>query len=285
MSDDKRLKDKLEKLSAEETSGPGGRAVTHPDLRLGILNEIDETILGRVLSFRNPEGDVLELDVLGRRLMRVRSAPATAAKGDASALTAPLEADSDALLSRIMSMIGAFAAASSALAVTTASLPQRPEPSVVGRSAEAMARILGLDLYSDAAPSAPDAPAVPDHAATASELAVPKGSGIEGMIAALEGEALAWVWIGASGTLSSGGDATLLGPLAAAAETGTAALAGALGAGVVPADGQSLILRTRDADGRAIFLGMAGGEGLLMLLPSTQSGSLARVWGAAVSPA
>ena len=76
MADESRLHDKLAKLAAQAgTVGAHGRILQPwPDTgNLGeILQEIDETILARLLTFENGSGASISFEVSNRRLLRLR---------------------------------------------------------------------------------------------------------------------------------------------------------------------------------------------------------------------
>lgn len=145
MSEEKRLRDKLEKLAAAAEPGPR-RLLAGPDgdLSRAVLAEIDETVLARRLDFRRPDGAVMSLDVSGRRLLAIAALP------DARAdILVPLGSEADAALAAAAEALRRFAAGAETLTVTSRPLDREMQPGALGRSAATLARALGFALYED----------------------------------------------------------------------------------------------------------------------------------------
>jgi hypothetical protein len=158
VTEDRRLRDKLAKLAAEESDG-GERRLAGGDLARAILEEIDETILARRLAFRRDDGATLALEVANRRLLGLVELPGDISPEDGARLLAPLPADDEDALHAVAEALRGFAAARGTLAVTATPLGRPVGPGTGGRSAAAVARAIGLDLYDRPAP-----PVTPDPA-------------------------------------------------------------------------------------------------------------------------
>lgn len=278
MSDAKRLKDKLGLLAgAENRIGPAGRALpAAEDARQPLLAEIDETILGRKLVFTNEAGDVLELEVSGRRLLRVVSAPeGCVSEARRQDLLTPLAADDDDQLGLVSACIGAFVRGSRSLSVAAAPLERRPDPSVAGRTAEAFAAAMGIDLYAarpaEAAPPASEADPAPPAQVAAPQ---PAGDAVEDFLVLVRPRALAIARIAPDGTFTSEGAPDQAKALEHLAEGGDAALAAQL----VTAGAPCLLLRTAEAGAPFLFYGMRNDVRLAILCPGELMGDLRDIW-------
>lgn len=149
MTDDRRLRDKLARLAAEDA----GRPVADRDPVRAILLEIDETILPRTLVFRAADGAELVLEVANRRLQSIVEVPedvAPAAERDG--LLGPLPPDDAAALAAVAGALRAFARAHGGCDVSVAPLDRGIDASGLGRSAAALAAAAGLDLYDTPVP-------------------------------------------------------------------------------------------------------------------------------------
>jgi hypothetical protein len=158
VSDDRRLRDKLAKLaSADGDIGPR-RLAPGPDgdLVRRVLDEIDETILARGLTFRADHDSALGMEVANRRLLRLTALPDDLVDDEAApALLSPIAADDEHALALVAETIHRFAAGRQGLSVETVPLTHPAERGAVGRSAAALAQALGIDLYADPAPEEP----------------------------------------------------------------------------------------------------------------------------------
>ncbi len=153
MTEDRRLRDKLAKLAAEAETVEDGRRRLSPGatgLVAAMLAEIDETILGRRITFETDHGRRLSVDVANRRLLRVAEVPDESAGPEG--LLGPLGPDSDGILPAVIAAMRRLAEGQNSLLVATVPLDAASEPDVLGRSVAALARAAGIDLYSDAAP-------------------------------------------------------------------------------------------------------------------------------------
>lgn len=159
MTEDRRLRDKLAKLAAEET-GAAERRLAGDDPVRAMLEEIDETILARRLAFRGTDGAMLSLEAANRRLLGLVEAPDdVSASEDRSSLFAPLPPDDDDALAMVAAALQRFAAGRGPLSVTAAPLGREVGAGTRGRSAAAVAEALGFALYDP-----PALPVTPDPA-------------------------------------------------------------------------------------------------------------------------
>ncbi|MCU0856599.1 MAG: hypothetical protein MUF63_17495, partial [Rhodobacteraceae bacterium] len=254
MSDDKRLRDKLDKLAAEDAAGAPRRLRAGPDgsLARAILEEIDETILPRTLAFRAPDASTLSLEVANRRLLGIVQDPA--ARGELPGLLPP---DDDAALAAVAEALARFADDAGELTVTAGPLARATGPGGFGRSAAALAQALGLRMY-----DAPRPVAAPDPA-----------QGFEAGLAKLA-QAVAEV-SGSDPHAPSGPDAEAVGRLAALGGEALARIAEGLGPEALRA-GRFLLLAAGD---EALCLGQkAAGRAVVALLPADHAGAVAALW-------
>jgi hypothetical protein len=183
VSEERRLRDKLAKLAAEDGRDAPRRLVPGPDgdMRRPILEEIDETILARTIVLRAPDGDALTLEVVNRRLLGITGYPEELASGDErEKLLAPLAPDDEETLAAVAEALARFAVDHAVLSVSTRPLSRGAGPGTLGRSAAAVARALGLALYDRPEPVAmPDPSAGFDAGLARLSLAVAHLSGAE----------------------------------------------------------------------------------------------------------
>jgi hypothetical protein len=256
VSDDRRLRNKLDKLAAED-GGAGPRLLsptTDGGLTRAILEEIDETILPRTLEFRAPDGSALSLEVANRRLLGI-AGPPDGPEGEAH--LAPLPPDDDAALARVADALARFAGSAASLTVAAAPLSRAAGAGTLGRSAAAIAEVLGLTLY-DTAPRVE----MPDPA---------KGFG-----AGLARLALAMAEVsGSEPGPATGHDAEAVGRLSALTPDAFARLVEALGP-EAGRPGRFLVLSTGQ---EALFLGQTeAGRAIVALLPDDHAGAAAALW-------
>ncbi len=254
MSEDRRLRDKLGKL-ADEESGAGTRRLSAAgrDLTEAILEEIDETILGRTLTFRAGDGAILRLEAANRRLLRLVDLPAGAA--DPATLLAPLGPEDDGALTAVAGAIRTFAHGRDELSVTATPVERALDPGMRGRSAAAVAQALGLTLYARPAP-------------------VPMPDPAKGFDAGLA--RLARAVATASGdepSPATGPDADAVGRLSRLGRRGFEALAKELG----PARAGKVLLMTAGEEA-LLVAGRAGGRVVLALLPADRAGMAVALW-------
>jgi hypothetical protein len=156
VSEDKRLRDKLAKL-ADEEAGAGERRLSGA-LVEAMLEEIDEAILGRTLTFRGEDGAVLALQAANRRLLCVTAVPEGLPVERAAAM-APLGPEDEEALAAVAGALKAFAEGRREVVVTALPIEQPLDPGMRGRSAAAVAKVLGITLYDRPVPVAMPEPA------------------------------------------------------------------------------------------------------------------------------
>ncbi|MCU0853520.1 MAG: hypothetical protein MUF63_01085 [Rhodobacteraceae bacterium] len=249
MSEDKRLRDKLAKL-ADEEAGAGERRLGG-DLVEAMLEEIDEAILGRTLTFRGEDGAVLALQAANRRLLCVTAVPEGLAVERAMVL-APLGPEDEAALAAVAGALKAFAAGRREVVVTALPFDQPLDPGMRGRSAAAVAKVLGITLYDRPAPVAMPDPAQGFDAGFA-RLAL--------AVAAVSGE---------DTSPATGPDADAVGRLSRFGTDGIAAILREVEAGsfVVLAGGTQAVFAGRKPNGRAV----------VALLPAERAQAAVALW-------
>jgi hypothetical protein len=259
LTEDRRLRDKLAKLAAEETgSGERRLSASGTDLARAIIEEIDETILARRLTFRAADGATLALEVANRRLLGLLEAPQDLVSPEhRDRLFTQLPPDDEAALAAVAETLRRFAEGCDGLAVSAAPLGRAIGSGMLGRSAAAVARALGIDLY-----DRPAAPAAPDPA--------------QGFAAGLARLALAVAEISdGQPAPATGRDADATDRLSCLDAAAIAALEGELGAGAAGA-GRFLMLSGTE---EALFLGRkADGRAVAALLPVDHAGAVAALW-------
>lgn len=253
MSDIARLKDKLTQLAAPG-SDAAPRRLAAPDaagLTAAILDEIDTTVLGRALEFRNARDEVLGLDVTGRRLVSVRQVPETSAAAAFSAfLGKPLTGAEAEALRPLGTVVAAFVGDGGPLTLTA-----RP--------------------LSDRTASGGDIGCTP--AVLAEAWAIPQpdthdGGGLAAFIVACTEQAGAWLVLAGDEIVEKSGSAARLDRLARAARGG---LSGAVR--LKGPDPACLILR--HPGGRdLLFHGYDGALDVLMFFPAEASAQLLALW-------
>jgi len=150
VNDINRLKSKLEKLGAEESGAlSDGRVFEVANLdevMTVMLREIDETLLGRELEFRNDRGDMVGLEVSGRRLLRVNKVlPERLATSFKSLLKVTTFDSLGPEIDDMARLLDAFSEETKNLTVTSQSLSRAMGSSEVGCSPDSLAQAWSLD--------------------------------------------------------------------------------------------------------------------------------------------
>jgi hypothetical protein len=249
VSEDKRLRDKLAKL-ADEEAGAGERRLSGA-LVEAMLEEIDEAILGRTLTFRGEDGAVLALQAANRRLLCVMAVPEGLAV-DRAVVTRPLGPEDDAALAAVAGMLTAFAEGRREIVVTALPFDHPVDPGMRGRSAAAIAKALGIALYDRPVPVA-----TPDPA--------------QGFDAGLARLALAVAAVsGGEPAPATGPDAAAVGRLSAMGADRVAALLAEVEAGgmLVLAGGAQAVFAGRKPNGRAV----------VAILPADRAQAAVALW-------
>lgn len=152
MSDLLRLKDKLAKLNAsgERTSVHGReiRAAGKDGMRLAFLQEIDETILARELTFQNEGGVTLKIQAASRRLLRLSD---YSSKEGSSVYDGYLKQNASnndlPFVDAIAPVLCEFLDKTSRLRVHSKNLTDGGDPSDIGCSPGELAQFWSLELY------------------------------------------------------------------------------------------------------------------------------------------
>jgi hypothetical protein len=249
VSEDRRLRDKLAKLGGEE-GGAGERRLS-ADILAAMLEEIDEAILGRTLTFRGEDGAVLALQAANRRLLCVTAVPEGLAV-ERAVVTKPLGPEDDAALEAVAGALKAFAEARREVVVTALPFAQPLDPGMRGRSAAAVAKVVGITLYDRPAPVV-----APDPA-----------QGFDAGLARLA-QAVAAV-SGGEPAPASGPDAAAVGRLSALGADEIGALLGEVEAGgfLVLSGGAQAVFAGRKPNGRAV----------VALLPADRAQAAVALW-------
>ena len=151
VNDAQRLQDKLAKLgAAKENVSTDGREISASDqkgLLLAILNEFDETLMARLLVFRNKAGATVEFEVANRRLLRVAET-STQAMPDATLPGQVFTESGGPLVESLWEVLDKFLTGSEQIFVRSKRLEQAPDPTMIGCASETLAQAWSLDLYS-----------------------------------------------------------------------------------------------------------------------------------------
>ncbi|PWE31392.1 hypothetical protein DDZ14_12825 [Maritimibacter sp. 55A14] len=264
MRDVRKLKDKLDRLAAAETpaaaSGRRDLAGEGPqELLAAILREIDDTLLGRELDFHNDRGEMLGLDVSGRRLLRVRAvAPETLQETFSEHLDQPISELRDPAAVALRELLQVFLDGVRTVTVEPRKLSRRPRESQLGCSADALATAWDASLIGeDPAPALPDGP-VGTFLASAGDLA------------------LAWIALSGEEIAGRGGDGNHAERLAALAEGGFALPGKPRGDGCI-------LLSGNDETGASLLYGAAGEARVALIFPSENLARITALWQAANS--
>lgn len=253
MTEDRRLRDKLAKLAAEAETVEDGRRRLSPGaagLLAAMLAEIDETVLGRRITFETDGGRRLSVEVANRRLLRMSEAPDENAGPEG--LLGPLGPDTDGILPAVVAAMRRLGEGQDSLLVATVPLDAASKPDVLGRSVAALARATGIDLYSDTAPA--------------------EASG--GFSASVSGLAVAVRRFAPSPSAPTGAQA---GRLEALDEDGLRQILGQIGPKGARAG--RFILLSGDAVSDALFVGCETEDATVAaLVPATRSGEVIALW-------
>ncbi|MEM6635177.1 MAG: hypothetical protein AAF667_04730 [Pseudomonadota bacterium] len=152
MSDESRLSAKLSRLRGSVRVLPDGSrelfAVPPDELMVALLQEIDETVLARRLSFSTDLGGKLALDVSNRRLRVVRAVEFRAATADHREIVdMPLEQPGQTELDLLRDVFDAFLGGATSLRVRSDRVAVENPAEIVGCAAARMAAAWDLDLY------------------------------------------------------------------------------------------------------------------------------------------
>ncbi|MGR3291695.1 MAG: hypothetical protein ACU0C9_10950 [Paracoccaceae bacterium] len=200
MSNQHRLRDKIAKLNATPTgTGADGRVLVEHS-RFGFvvafLQEIDETILARHLSFEIENGAVLGVEVANRRILRVRSLNSAGGfDGHLSLVNQPLSTENGPDTKALAALLGDFLTKAGAVLVRSNKFDRDVDAAEIGISAETLADELKVELYATAADS--------------EEIAV------NDFVTFCQNISDSWVSTDADGTVQSSGDAVDVDKLAA----------------------------------------------------------------------
>ncbi|MBS9718130.1 hypothetical protein ACFFUT_12710 [Pseudohalocynthiibacter aestuariivivens] len=150
MNDINRLKSKLEKLGAEEfgakSDGHVFKVSNLDEVMTVMLREIDETLLGRELEFRNDRGDMIGLEVSGRRLLCVSKVlPERLATSFKSLLKVATFDAHGPEIDDMARLLDAFSEEATKLKVTSHGLSRAMGSSEVGCSPDSLAQAWSLD--------------------------------------------------------------------------------------------------------------------------------------------
>jgi hypothetical protein len=155
---------RLQSLQTPARVAPGGARIiataSDPNPLAALLREVNETMLGRALTFESRIGTNLTLEVSGRRVLRVTAA--NGLDGAESCLSVP--ALEDAQKDDLIKLLQAFAATHQELRVTATPVSREREGVSVGLPVALLADLLLVDLNPLAAGQQPAATAQPEAA-------------------------------------------------------------------------------------------------------------------------
>ncbi len=154
MSDKQRLRDKLAKLQqgigAGDTGGRRLDAENKDGLLSAILQEIDETVLGRLLTLENSKGATIGMEVASRRIMRFIKLPPEDKPGEEAGMVDQAIDTIDGpeavtFLALLVDLIGE----ETSLLVRSTKINRTVNPTEIGCSPDALANLWMLGgLYS-----------------------------------------------------------------------------------------------------------------------------------------
>lgn len=150
MSDNRHLRDKLQKLASEASSIQDGWRRVGPDTDGGvlavILTEIDETLLPRKISLRNERGAILRLEAGNRRLWRFISPAPEGLESFEALFNHPISDPSNTQTERLAALLKAFESGKGAVWLHAEPLADGATAGPTGISAVALARAWSMDL-------------------------------------------------------------------------------------------------------------------------------------------
>jgi hypothetical protein len=152
---------RLQSLQTPARVAPGGARIiataSDPNPLTALLREVNETMLGRALTFESRIGTNLTLEISGRRVLRLTAA--NGLEGAESCLSVP--ALEDAQKDDLIKLLQAFATPHQELRVTTTPVSREREGVSVGLPVALLADLLLVDLNPLAAGQPPEAETTP----------------------------------------------------------------------------------------------------------------------------
>jgi len=150
VTDDHRLKHRLARLAATGLSGPEGReirSVRDQGLLSGLLREIDETILPRLLTVKNGRTDTLKIEAGNRRVLRVVDGTFGGAPGAVGKLFgANVSVEDKETLVVLKTVLEHFVEGSDSLTITSDKIGRDVGASEIGMAATTLADTWGLSI-------------------------------------------------------------------------------------------------------------------------------------------
>lgn len=152
MNDIRRLENKLAQLGAAGQPRDGkGRELAAPEtgnLLIGILHEIDETILARTVTFQNDSGSTMGLEIANRRLLCVSHlSPDFPSRFHNILLGQTFSESAGPLVDALADLFGVILSDTGNVFVTSARLDRVIDPSEIGCSPAGLAKAWALRLY------------------------------------------------------------------------------------------------------------------------------------------
>ncbi|MGB8621588.1 MAG: hypothetical protein WCD16_02105 [Paracoccaceae bacterium] len=260
MKDGRKLKEKLDRLGGA-TDVAAGRSRTlsaaDPDgLIAAILREIDDTMLGRELDFRNERGELIGLDVSGRRLLRVRAvSPDALGSRFGGYIDVPVSDPGDKAVRSLLDVLKVFADGTRTISVEPRKLSRRPKNSETGCAAEGLSAAWSLALSSsvNAAPGDP----------------------IEAFLVSCKDLATSWIMIDGDKTADLHGDQARVRHLVAIAAEGIDLPPCSDGSGAIA---NCIIFRGADNNHEALLYAEDSDLALIMTFPNAHLARIMSLW-------
>jgi len=252
-----------------------------------VLREINETMLGRSLTFASDGGPRMTLEVAGRRVLRM-----AAAEGLARAETClSVPALDDGQKDDLIRLLQALAIPGRALRVVSGPISHEAEGVSVGLPVALLADLMLVDLNGFQA----EAPEEPEEEPEQKEepaprMPIPKleaavGASLLGRFARANGQALmAWMIAGGEEDGASDGPEDMISHLQGFLDGDGEALSQQLDRiSTTPGDPICIALGTNLATGNGILCARAGGSLLLALIDGDSTRTMLHAWTAAVA--
>jgi len=267
MNDHKRLRDKVaEILGADPGATPATRQLQAADragLIQAMLQEADETVLSRLVSFENQHGQTIGMEIANRRILRFIQLPtADGPTSDAAIIDQPIAEADGAQADQLRELLNGFLENTLALQVRTSKMTRATDPAEIGCAPQALADAWGVALNGEVVQSA----------------------SIQEFVTAAQEKSLAWLHQVADKKPQHAGDAADVKRLRQLFKGDLSAMQGALdNCGTEMSGRRCIVLRGPDATAPALIYVQSGEARAAFLLDAKQLPETRRLWHTAMA--
>jgi len=262
MSDHKRLRDKVaEILGTDPGATPATRKLQAADpagLIRAMLQEADETVLSRLVSFENQHGQTIGMEIANRRILRfIQLPPSDGPNSDAAIIDQPIAQATGAQADQLRELLNGFLENTAVLQVRTSKMTRATDPAEIGCAPEALADAWGVALNGEAA----------------------QDTSIQDFVSAAQATSLAWLYQVADDEPAQSGKADDMKRLQALFKADLATMHGALDkCGAEMSGRRCVVVRSPDADAPALIYVQSGAARAAFLLDAKQLPDMLRHW-------